>query len=264
MLYLRVATAPAAIVTAYELPARGGLTAALSALCLRGGRGDVILAGAQFIIGASVKRTVDEAQAALTGSRCAVRRATVPLHLKLVALGGGETYLADRNFGRAATIIRLDSVADRNLIAATLRNQPGTNGSLATVKGPSLAIEARVIADSAGNLDVESESFGANNVVYDAILAAAQSHRRVRLVVVQNESQRGALDALTRAGVQIRSGRSDAKLAIAEQGDYFIGSSNATAGYPDQIDWGKRLSDPSIRGTIAQRFEGDWNDADPI
>ena len=88
-LYLRVATAPAAIVIAYELPARGGLTAALSALCLRGGRGDVILAGAQFIVGGRVKRTVDEAQAALTASRCAVRRATVPLHLKLVALGGG-------------------------------------------------------------------------------------------------------------------------------------------------------------------------------
>ena len=174
------------------------------------------------------------------------------------------TYLADRNFGRTATIIRLDSPADRNLIAATLRNQPGTNGSLATVKGPALAIEARVIAASTGNLDVESESFGTNNPVYDAILAAAQSHRRVRLVVVQNESERGALDTLALSGVQIRSGRSDAKLAIAEHGDFFIGSSNATSGYPDQIDWGKDLNDPSIRGTIAQRFERDWKNADPI
>lgn len=264
MLYLRVAAAPSAIVTAYELPARGGLTTALSALCLRGGRGDVILAGEQFIIGSSVKRTVDEAQATLTGSRCAVRRATVPLHLKLVALGGGETYLADRNFGRSATIIRLDTLADRNLIAATLRNQPGSNGSLSTVKGLSLAIEAKVIADSSGTLDVESESFGADNVVYDAILAAAQTHRRVRLIVVENESQRPALDALARAGVQIRTGRSDAKLAIAQQGDFYIGSSNATAGYPDQIDWGKRLNDPNIRGTIAQRFNSDWNDASPL
>jgi hypothetical protein len=269
MLYLRVATAPTAIVTAYELPARGGLTAALAALCARGGRGDVILAGNAFIVGSAVQRTVDEAQAALTGAGCRVRRATVPLHLKLVALGGGETYLADRNFGRSATIIRLDDVADRDLIAATLRNQPGTNGSLATLKGPSLAIEAHVIADSAGSLDVESESFGANNVVYDAILAAAQSHRRVRLVVAQTElrserNERAALDVLARAGVQIRAGRSDAKLAIGDQGDYFLGSSNATGGYPEQIDWGKRLNDAGMRGEIVRRFEGDWNDAEPI
>lgn len=170
----RVAAARAAIVVSYELPAAGGMTAALERVCQSGGRGDVILAGADFIVGESVRAVDDRAQVALEGAGCHVQRSRVPLHLKLafITIGGAEeAYLADRNFGRYATIVRITSAADRDLIAATLRNQPGSNGTLATLKGLALQIEAQTIVQSSGHVDVESESFGPSTPVYNAILS---------------------------------------------------------------------------------------------
>jgi phosphatidylserine/phosphatidylglycerophosphate/cardiolipin synthase-like enzyme len=266
-LYARVASAPAAIVVSYELPEAGGLTAALESICRRGGRADVILAGDTYIVGDRVREIVDAAARNLSDARCAVRRAVTPLHLKMVALGGGETYLADRNFGRYATILRDDDPADRPLIAATLQNHPGSNGNFATLKGLALQIEAQTIADSAGDLAIESESFGPGTPVYDAIYTAAQSRRHVRLIVAASEvsaSEQAALSTLERAGVDVRGGSADAKLAVADGPQFFIGSSNATAGYPDQIDWGKRITDAGLRATIRSRFEEDWAAASPL
>lgn len=260
--------AASAVLTSYELPAHGGMTAALAALCTRGGRADVILAGDRYLIGASAKRTVAASAATLTAAGCKVRRAAVPLHLKLLYLGPAGVFLADRNWGRNATIVRLDDPADRELIAATLRNQPGSNGTLATLKGAALEIEARTIATSHGALAVESESFGANNPVFEAIRAAAGAGRPIRLIVSSLElrgsgsaSERAALAELVRAGVQIRAGRANAKLAVTDDA-LWLGSTNATAGYPDQIDWGRRLD--SLRAPVRARFERDWESAVPI
>lgn len=272
-IYREVASADWAIVTAYELPARGGMTAALSELCRRGRRGDVILAGDRYIVGSRVRATVDEAAQALRGAGCSVRRANAPLHLKLAYISPGVAYLADRNWGRKASVVRVQSEADRSLIAATLQNRPGTNGSLATRKADALILEAQAITQSSGPLLVESESFGAGTPVYDAIVSALAARRPVSLIVASAElretgarsssGERAALDRLRAAGAQVRMGSSDAKMAVGLNGAW-MGSTNATAGYPDQIDWGMRTGNPALRLQLAQRFASDWASAEPI
>jgi hypothetical protein len=272
-IYRQVASADWAVVTAYELPARGGMTAALSELCRRGRRGDVILAGDRFIVGSSVRSTVDEAAQALREAGCSVRRADAPLHLKLAYVAPGVAYLADRNWGRKATVLRVDSDADRSLIAATLQNRPGTNGELATRKADALVLEAQAITQPSGPLLVESESFGAGTPVYDAILSALAARRSVSLIVASAElrtegsrssgGERAALGRLREAGAQVRVGSSNAKMAVGLNGAW-MGSTNATAGYPDQIDWGLRITNPALRLQLAQRFASDWASAESI
>jgi hypothetical protein len=263
-----VAVAPSAIVVSYELPARGGMTAALEALCARGARGDVILAGERFIVGGAVRRVDAEAAAALESSGCRVQRANIPLHMKLAFIGTGDAYLSDRNFGRYATVLHVDAPADRSLIAQTLQNRPGSNGTLATLKGEALAIEAATIASSHGSLDFESESFGPNTPVYDALVAAAQTGRAIRVIVSASDlaedsgSEAAALRNLAALHVQIATGRSDAKIAVSDS-SLFIGSANATAGYPEQIDWGRRIDDAPTRTEIRRRFQHDWEEAQP-
>jgi hypothetical protein len=279
-IYRAVAGARYAIVTAYTLPTRGGMTAALESLCRRGGRGDVILAGDQFIVGSSVRRNVDEVAQQLTQAGCSVRRATQPLHLKL-AFVDGESYLADRNWGRSATVLHFEDQADRDLIAATLRNAPGNNGVLATRKAEALKLEAEAITQSSGPLMVETESFGDNNPVYNAIAAALEQHRPVSLIVASAELRSGGrsggeggeaaalgrlllIAASAKTPFVVREGSSNAKMALGAFGTAWIGSTNATAGYPEQIDWGRQVREPLIRLELARRYAIDWADAAPL
>jgi hypothetical protein len=258
-----------AVITAYELEPRGAMVRALTTLCQRGGRADVMLANPRDVVGGTVVRKNQISQAALESAGCHVRFADRPLHLKLADVDG-VTYLADRNFGRSATILRTDVGADRSAIARTLSQDRGVDaGDLSTRKASALAIEADVILRSTGSLGVETESFGPGTQVYEALRRSALARRPVYLIVARTEfdgddRERSSLSALAAAGVHVRVGDSNAKLAVAQGGPTWIGSANATAGRPDQIDWGRRIDAPVVHDAILRRFLEDWNDAQDV
>jgi hypothetical protein len=274
-LYDALRTANFAIVTAYVLPEHGGMTAALSEMCRSGKRVDVQLPSSAHLVGSNVQAAVDAATQTLQDAGCKVQRVDRPLHMKLAYVGdnrGGVPYLADRNFGRNATVLRIDDPSDRNLIARTLRGQPGTNGTLATRKDAALALEAHAIDASTGTLAIETESFGENNPVFDALLRAISHNRKILLLVANREAstnprERTILEQLRTAHVNVRTGDTNAKIMLGGNNTAWFGSTNASsiqAEYAAQVDWGRIISDQGMRAELARRFIADWTAAQPF
>jgi hypothetical protein len=264
-----MAGARSAVITAYELEPRGGMVRALGELCRRGARGDIMLANPRDVVGQTVVRKNEQSRAALESAGCHVHFADRPLHLKLANIDG-VTYLADRNFGRAATILRTDDPRDRTAIARTLSEDRGVDaGDLSTRKASALQIENDVILRSTGPLGVETESFGPGTTVFESLRRSALARRPVFLIVARTEfdnddRERAALATLAAAGVHIRVGTSNAKLAVPQSGPTWMGSANATAGRPDQIDWGRRITNAGVHDAILRRFLQDWSQAEEV
>lgn len=186
-----------------------------------------------------------------------------PLHLK-AALLDGHLYLADRNWAPGALVVADDRPADRELVASTLRGHAGCVATFCTRKSDALSQEARLIEAGRGDLFVQSESFGAGNPVYAAIERRAAEGDRVFLLVSRLEisHERRALTALPNT-VQIRVTHDSDKLAITDGSAAWLGSTNATAGVPEQTDWGMTTTDRGIVLTLYRRFTDDWNAAAP-
>jgi hypothetical protein len=192
-----------------------------------------------------------------------------PLHAK-VALIDHLLVLSDRNWDNEGGFIITDTNEDdRNVVAELLRGQGGSDGHFWTVKGDGLAAEAKVIAaDKGSNLAYESESFGDENPVYDALMAQARAGKNVRVIVAAQEydstpEERDALAALKTAGVHVKIGTTNEKLVVTP-GELWFGSTNSTKGYSDQIDWSMITSDPNLQASIARRFEENWAAAQSV
>jgi hypothetical protein len=192
-----------------------------------------------------------------------------PLHAK-VALIDHLLVLSDRNWDNEGGFIVTDTNEDdRNVVAQLLRGQGGSDSHFWTIKGDALAAEAKVIANGTGpNLAYESESFGGGNVVYDALMARARSGTHVRVIVAAQEytttpAERDAIAALKAAGVQVKIGSTNEKLAITP-GTIWFGSTNSTIGLANQEDWGMITSDPGLQSSIANRFEQNWAAAQSV
>jgi len=176
------------------------------------------------------------------------------------ALVDGVLYLDDRNFsgdGRDL-IVRCD---DPGAIA----RRP----DFATTKGAALALESRAIADSGRSVDVESESFGPGAV---ARLLEAKARRGdgVRLVVAARDlagpsgaRERRLLERMARAGVHIRIGDSDEKLAVGARAAW-VGSANATSGRPGTVDWGLLARGGQVAAAARAHFDANWERAAPF
>ena len=173
---------------------------------------------------------------------------TAPAHLKSARVDG-TIFLDDRNWpddGRD-TIVRVAGGA-----------------SYATHKDDALRREARTIyraADRGDAVDVETESFGFGRI-YAALKYAAQ-HSKVRLLVSQRDvtaRSRPALERLRAAGVDVRAGPDDEKMAVSGS-EVWLGSANASAGVPEQSDWGMRIFEPPVVGAMRARFERNWEGA---
>jgi phosphatidylserine/phosphatidylglycerophosphate/cardiolipin synthase-like enzyme len=191
------------------------------------------------------------------------------LHCK-AALVDGTLFLDDRNWpdDGADTIVRDDFPSDAQIVRDAIGGQEDPSTLFFSVaKRESLASEARLLrgARSGDEVIVESESFGADNRVYDAIEGAAHAGAHVRLLVSArdlqgNADEQRALEKLAADGVAVRVCDADEKFAVIDGARSWLGSANATAAFdhPDQLDWGARTDAPAVVSHLRRAFDRRW------
>jgi hypothetical protein len=194
------------------------------------------------------------------------------LHCK-AALVDGKLFLDDRNWpdDGADTIVCDDFARDAAIVHdAVGGREDAPTPFFAVAKREALASEARLLneAHDGDDVIVESESFGANNRVYNSLDALGRAGAHVRLLVSArdmrgNPNERGALEKLSADGVNVRVVDADEKLAVVNGSRGWLGSANATAAFdhPDQLDWGARTDAPSILAHLRQTFDARWQGA---
>lgn len=273
-----IGQARSVVFSAYVL--RGGqYLSALEAAAKRGAQVTVRLEGRPYGGGNSA------AAAAMNGDNAAAAAAiraaggdaalvdasgVVPLHLK-AAVCDGIAYLDDRNWpdDGADTIVRDDSGRDAAAIdGALLGRAAAVRKSFWTRKAQALAGETRLLdgARHAQDVDVESESFGRDGA-YAALKRVAARGVHCRLLVARrdlNPTSEIVLRDLEGDGVRVRIGASQEKLAVVDHARAWIGSANATWGYPKELDWGLRTRSASVVETLQARFNAHWAHARPI
>jgi phosphatidylserine/phosphatidylglycerophosphate/cardiolipin synthase-like enzyme len=195
------------------------------------------------------------------------------MHMKALVCDG-VAYLDDRNWPDDGqdTILRDDFSSDvRAIEDAALGRRPAPGRWFATTKAQALWSEARLLyaAGRGAHVDVESESFGVSPTVYAALKRLASRRVHCRLLVAQrdlNAKSRQALGLLAKAGVEIRVGDFDEKMAVVDGERAWTGSANSTATYYDgnQIDWGVRTDAPDVVRTLQSHFDAHWNAASPL
>ncbi|MDQ6827101.1 MAG: phospholipase D-like domain-containing protein [Candidatus Eremiobacteraeota bacterium] len=197
------------------------------------------------------------------GADAAVNEAQPQLHMKAV-IADSVAFLDDRNWpgNGGDTILRDDDAADVAAIADAMQGRPASKARLSTSKGNAVAAEANMLyASHCSHLEVQSESFTFSKEAYGALKRQALSGTKVRLIVSKRDihkRERLALCKLQGYGVEVRVSESNEKLALAGT-HAWIGSANATAGQPDEIDWGMKVDDRSIVRSLKARFEANWN-----
>ncbi len=193
-----------------------------------------------------------------------------PLHMK-AAVCDDTVYLDDRNWpdDGGDTIVRDDFAADVAAVKAAVLHRGAQAGPwFAVTKAGALAEEGRLLfsAGKAKHVEVESESFGLPTVVYAALKRLASRGVVCRLLVSRsdiNPRSRHALELLARAGVYVRIGDFDEKMAIVDGARAWTGSANATSAIEDgdQIDWGLRTDVPAVVGELHRHFTAHWSAA---
>ncbi len=223
-------------------------------------------------LAAENQAVVDELRAA--GAHAALvdtaKRGSAPLHLK-AAVCDGVAYLDDRNWpdDGADTIVRDDFPRDVRAISAALHGGHASRTKwFWTDKGQALAAETRLLygARGARRIDVESESFGYSGA-YGALKLLAKSGVRCRLLVARRDvsvRSQALLDELKNAGVDVRVGDFDEKMAVVDGTRAWTGSANATFGNSDQLDWGLRTDAPGVVRKLERHFDTYWELSQPI
>jgi PLD-like domain len=196
----------------------------------------------------------------------AVEMPNAPLHLK-AAVVDGRAFLDDRNWladGRD-TIVFVHGAHETAAVRAAIRGGYAADDHVAVRKREALALEADTIDCAVHGISVESESFG-SGVVARALLARACAGESVRLLVssrdVRSMREVTVLSRLEVEGVKVRveGGGDNEKFCIA--GDrVWVGSANATGGFPDTVDWGVRTRAKDVVHTLRAVFERHWNHA---
>lgn len=254
--------------SAFTLSARGGMVRALCASARLGHRVSVMLDGAAFG-GAQTMNMESIPRLQAAGVRVSVSKN--PLHMKAAVLDGRDIYLSDRNWSsdESTLIIHDEDPADRQIIERAILGVASSNSHLWTRKADALRAEASIIASPhPPAIFVQSESFGAHNPVYDALATAAHHGIRVYLIVAQSEvnndpAETDALRALSTDGVAIRIGTTTEKFALNGT-NIFLGSSNATAGLPDQIDFGLVAQNNTLANVLLDHFQANWGNANAL
>ncbi len=188
-----------------------------------------------------------------------MRLASEPLHVKAL-LADGRVFLDDRNWATRSLVIELPKGAASAVRRAINGDATAAYGDVTFSKGASLRREAQLLATARSQIALESESFGAENPVYDALRAAARRGVAVRVLVnaedaKDNQREAAAIGALERAGVQVAYTSTTDKLAIIDGRAAWVGSSNASEGVQEQIDWGVTTTDARMLRKIEGTFE---------
>jgi hypothetical protein len=192
-----------------------------------------------------------------------------------LAAAGVEVRLADRVHAKEIELdgtFFLDEKNWRKDDIILCEDDPVEARSIPMTKDKALAQEAKLL-DAASRSDrviVESESFGAGNVTYEALKALGEGHVSPRLLVSERDlrgsrRERAVLQSLVRSGVAVRLCKDSKKLAVAGNSAW-LGSANATYagdGF-DMTDWGIRTNDVTIVKTVRDSLEAQWESAKPF
>lgn len=180
-----------------------------------------------------------------------------PLHAKALAVDG-TLYLDEKNWRPEDIVLRDDDPADA--------------AKIPMIKHEALAREGELIggASRADAVIVESESFGAYNIVYSTLERLGRAGAAPRLLVSENDlranpRERRVIERLVAEGVRVRVCRDSEKLAAAGNGAW-LGSANATIAMPatDSTDWGLCTEDSQIVAAVRARLEAQWQSAKPF
>lgn len=281
-----VATARFVQVTSYTIPPRSPLRHALTLACLAGAHVGVLISASDL---GGIGRANDDFAASMRlfgfayeaagsppgGARCAIRKSRRALHMKSVYAANLPNqpdrrvlYLSDENFSNGY-YVRDERESDKLLVAKALSEDAGSDGRFfSTQKSQSLALEAQAVSAARGTeLVVESESFGPGNTLTDALERRAQGIP-VRLLIASREygdkpAERAYVrELIQRYRINVRLSAATDKLAVS--GDVFwIGSTNSTRGYDEQIDWGLAGVDAGLATMARQVFEHNWSTSTP-
>lgn len=278
----RLDACKSATLSAYTLASGSTIVNALERAADRGCRVNVVLDGRAF----GVARTRNEAVIPeLQSHRIRAIVSSHPLHLKLAIFDGAFAYMSDRNWASSGDSLVYEdrdrgdfSMLYRALVCSyDLRDEiqqqcpPKGNNHLWVVKGDALQAEAAVIlSNKARDISVESESWGGNTPVFNAVAQMAQRGIHVRVLVADLEyrqrkstSERRALAELIQLGVAVRVGPASEKIAINGP-CAFAGSANNTHGLADQIDFGLAYCGTTFSRTLAEHFETNWAAASDV
>jgi phosphatidylserine/phosphatidylglycerophosphate/cardiolipin synthase-like enzyme len=248
--------------SAYTLSLRGRIARALIGAARRGAHVHVLLDGHG---GGTSQRENEATAAALTAAGIRTDRTRYDLHMKAL-VADGAVYVSDRNWSSSprSLILRLPP-SYAIAVERAMLGQTAVNGAFSTRKGDSLQLEAALLArPHSGDVYLETESFGPSRVA-DAVLSRARAGDRVTIVIARFEYGRSAheralVGELLAAGVRVFAGTSDEKIAVTGS-RAFLGSSNATAGVANQVDWGFVTDEPQIVAALRAHVESNANAA---
>lgn len=197
-----------------------------------------------------------------------------PSHLK-AAVVDGCAFLCDRNWpddarpdAKSPSVVLADRDPDDvAVVRAGIDGRPASDPHLWMRKDDAVRGEVRLLReDGSDAIEIESESFGTGTIAKE-LESQARAGRDVRLLVSEheaaNEREAKVLHRLAAAGVEVRTGGFDEKMAIVGR-QAWVGSANAT-GWPfRQIDWGMRTRIPSLAQALHERFEAHWDHGRPL
>lgn len=196
----------------------------------------------------------------------------LPLHMKALVCDG-VAYLDDRNFPGDGedTIVRDDFPRDVAAVTAAIEGKRAAQTSrfFWTEKDRALSGETRLLyeAQNAKHVDVESESFGYDGA-YAGLKMLAAKGVQCRLLVSERDlttpQAKAALQKLKEDGVRVRIGDFDEKMSVVDGTRAWVGSANATRGFPQETDWGLRTDRPDVVQTLESHFNAYWNAAKPV
>lgn len=251
------AVSKASVVTlsAYTLPKDGELVESLLATAHRPKtRVSVIFDGQPF---PDVRRSNERLAEVLTGAGVQVRLSQRPLHMKAIVIDGTRVFVTDRNWTSSDSLILELPATLRIAVEKAILGQSSSTGSFTTRKADALVLEDEVLSRGTGAIMVETESFGPS-VIADELENKVRQGVPVTLIVARYEydrlpSEQRLVEHLRDLGIEVVVANAAEKLAV-RGGLGFIGSANATAGLPDQIDWGYATNAPDLIRALSERM----------
>jgi phosphatidylserine/phosphatidylglycerophosphate/cardiolipin synthase-like enzyme len=250
---------------------KAGVMAALERAAERGADVRVHLEPEPYDSGGAGRAAANEAMVAELRAHgvdagLAVEMPNAPLHLK-AAVVDGRAFLDDRNWladGRD-TIVFVRGAHETAAVCAAMCGGYIADDHVAVRKREALALEADMIDRATHGVVVESESFG-SGVIARALLACARAGESVRLLVsvrdVRSAREVAVLSRLEAEGVRVRvEGAGDNEKFCISGDRVWVGSANATGGFPDTVDWGVRTRARGLVHALRVVFERNWSHA---
>lgn len=249
-----IASAHVINLSAYTLQPNAPIVYALIVAARRGVPVKVLLTGQGFHYARQQNR---ETALRLRKHQIEVKITPYPLHLKAL-ITNSATIVSDTNFSDRGLYLSLPR-ADAGAILRAWQGTPNYLGDFTTGKRLSLQMEGAILLANTGPITLETESIGTDNAVFTALTIARKQGRQVRITINERDyrssrAEHRAVTILRSEGVQVSTSQSDEKIAVSGNSPCYYGSSNASGGLGQQIDFGIRIDNPRLCSFLLHRI----------